>query len=122
TTSAARHTAFPWPGWLPPRQPWRRRSGTASSLALSGRYAICHIWYNGGVEKTTLYIPADLQRALRSLARRQRKPQAEIIREALSAYVREQARPRLGSVGLGEDDQVTGATSEDYLRSRWRAG
>jgi len=74
------------------------------------------------VEKTTLYIPADLQRALRSLARRQRKPQAEIIREALSAYVREQARPRLGSVGLGEDDQVTGATSEDYLRSRWRAG
>jgi predicted transcriptional regulator len=74
------------------------------------------------VEKTTLYLPADLQRALRSLARRQRKPQAEIIREALNAYVREQARPRLGSVGLGEDDQVTGATSEDYLRSRWRAG
>ncbi len=75
----------------------------------------------GGVEKTTLYIPADLQRALRSLARRARKPQAEIIREALNAYVRQQERPRLGSVGLGEDDHVTGATSEDYLRSRWRA-
>jgi len=73
------------------------------------------------VEKTTLYIPADLQRALRSLARRVGKPQAEIIREALNAYVRQQERPRLGSVGLGEDDQVNGATSEDYLRSRWRA-
>jgi predicted transcriptional regulator len=74
------------------------------------------------VEKTTLYISAELQRALRSLARRLRKPQAEIIREALTAYVRQQERPRLGSVGLGEDDQVTGATSEDYLRSRWRVG
>ncbi len=74
------------------------------------------------MEKTTLYIPADLQRALRSLARRARKPRAEIIREALNAYLRQQERPRLGSVGVGEDDQVTGATSENYLRSRWRAG
>ncbi len=73
------------------------------------------------MEKTTLYISAELQRALRSLARRVGKPQAEIIREALNAYVRQQERPRLGSVGLGEDDQVTGATSEEYLRSRWRA-
>lgn len=74
------------------------------------------------MEKTTLYVPAALQRALRSLAKRVGKSQAEIIREALNAYVRQQARPQLGSVGLGEDDQVTGATSEDYLRSRWRAG
>jgi predicted transcriptional regulator len=77
---------------------------------------------NGGVEKITLYISAHLQRALRSLARREGRPQAEIIRAALNAYVRQQQRPRLVSVGLGEDDHVSGATSEDYLRSRWRAG
>jgi predicted DNA-binding protein len=63
------------------------------------------------VEKIALYISAHLQRALRSLARRWGKPQAEIVREALSAYVRQRERPRLGSVGLGEDDHVTGATA-----------
>jgi predicted DNA-binding protein len=74
------------------------------------------------VEKITLSIPADLQRALRSLARRRGKALAEIIREALNAYVRQLERPRLSSVGLGEDNNVTGAASEDYLRSSWRAG
>jgi predicted transcriptional regulator len=74
------------------------------------------------VEKITLSIPADLRGALRSLARLRGKALAEIIREALNAYVRQQERPRLSSVGLGEDNEVTGATSEDYLRSRLRSG
>jgi len=73
------------------------------------------------VEKTTLNIVAGLHRALRSLARHLAKPQTEIIRAALNPYERQEERPRLGSIGLGEDDQVTGVTAEDYLRSSWRA-
>ncbi len=71
------------------------------------------------VEKTTLYLPSDLQLALREAARRQRRTVAAVVREALEAYLRSQTRPRPTSVGLGEDDALTGADSEAYLRSRW---
>ncbi len=74
------------------------------------------------VEKTTLYLSTGVQRALRDLARRRRRPQAVLIREALDAYLENQQRPKLKSLGLGEDPEVTGAKSEDYLRARWRAG
>jgi len=46
------------------------------------------------VEKTTLYLPDDLQYALREFARRTGRPQADVVREALSAYLSQQARPR----------------------------
>lgn len=75
----------------------------------------------GPVEKTTLYLADGQQRALRALSRRRRKPQAELIREAIDAYLKRQDRPRPRSVGLGEDEKVSGATSEDYLRARWQA-
>jgi predicted transcriptional regulator len=71
------------------------------------------------VEKTTLYLPPELRRSLHAAAVRQRRSQAELIREALMDYLGKLQRPRLPWIGLGEDDEVSGATSEDYLRSRW---
>jgi plasmid stability protein len=75
--------------------------------------------YGASVEKTTLYLPAQLQMALRDAAKRQRRSVAALVREALETYLRGQDRPALTSVGAGEDDELSGAESETYLRSRW---
>jgi len=75
--------------------------------------------YGWCVEKTTLYLPSELQLALREAARRQRRTMADLVREAVEAYLRSQTRPQLTSVGLGEDDDLAGADSEAYFRSRW---
>ncbi len=44
------------------------------------------------MEKTTLYLATDIQRGLRGLSRRTRRPQAELIREVLERFL-----PGLGS-------------------------
>jgi predicted transcriptional regulator len=74
------------------------------------------------VEKTTLYLPAELRRSLHAMAKRRRRSQADLIREALTEYLGRADRPTLSSIGIGEDDEVSGATSEDYLRSQWGGG
>jgi hypothetical protein len=71
------------------------------------------------MEKTTLYLPADLQRSLGAAAKREGRPQAEIIREALAAYLAGKSSITLHSIGAGSDSEVSGATSEDWLRKNW---
>lgn len=73
------------------------------------------------VEKTTLYLPADLQRALQEQARRSGRPQAELVREALRAYLEGTASPRPRSLGLGEDAGLSGRDSEAWLERQWSA-
>jgi len=51
------------------------------------------------MEKTTLYLPTELQASLRALARRTGRSQANLIREALETYVAGQERPRPKSIG-----------------------
>jgi len=72
------------------------------------------------MEKTTLYLPSDLQRSLLATARREGRSQAEIIRDALQAYLTNRAPVRLKSIGAGSDDEVSGATSEEWLRKNWK--
>ncbi len=76
-------------------------------------------WYHCAVEKTTLYLPTELQQGLRALARRTGRPQAELIREAIAGYVGAQERPWPRSIGLGTDGAVTGSDSEDWLHREW---
>lgn len=71
------------------------------------------------MEKTTLYLPSDLQRSLRDLSRRTGRPQAELIREALGEYVAEQASPWPKSIGSASDGAVSGRDSEGWLREQW---
>ena len=71
------------------------------------------------MEKTTLYLPPELQRALKSAARQSGRPQAEIIREALTAYLGAQPRPRLRSIGVGDSGGFDAAESETWLDSEW---
>ncbi len=71
------------------------------------------------VQKTTLYLPESLQRRLRALARASRRPQAELIREALEGYVAAQSRPIARSIGAGSDESLAARDSEKWLRAEW---
>lgn len=71
------------------------------------------------MEKTTVYIPEDIQRALRQAARSEGKPQAVLIRRALTEYLDRVGRPPLRSLGAGEDQELAARDTEDWLKSEW---
>jgi predicted DNA-binding protein len=77
------------------------------------------MWYPRRVEKTTLYLPGDLQAALRVLAQRTGRPQAALIREALERYVAGQERPRFASRGAAQDGTLTGEDAKAWVHERW---
>lgn len=59
-----------------------------------------------GMKRTTVYLPDDLKAALERTAERERRTEADIIRESLAAALsgRERPRPRvpLGNYSLGD--------------------
>ncbi len=71
------------------------------------------------MEKTTIYLPSELHRALKDAARAEKKPQAEVLRRALEEYLGRQERRLPLSIGLGEDGELSGADSEDWLHDQW---
>ena len=71
------------------------------------------------MQKTTVYLPPHLHQALREAARAEKRPQAQVLRSALEDYLVRRERPRLRSVGIGEDRDLSGADSEDWLRAEW---
>ena len=75
--------------------------------------------YGNHMEKTTVYLPEALQRALKEAARAERKPQAELVRAALEEYLERRERPSLSSLGSGEDEELSGTNSEEWLESQW---
>lgn len=68
--------------------------------------------------KTTVYLDAPAYRRLQQLARQERRPAAELVREAVAEYVRRRVparRPRsLGAAKSGRRD--LGARAEQLLR------
>lgn len=71
------------------------------------------------MNKTTIYLPDELQRSLRSIATRTRRSQAGLIREAVEQYVATAEAPTLTSLGAGDDPTLTSADYEAWLRERW---
>ena len=71
------------------------------------------------MQKTTLYLPEDLQRSLKEVARRTGRREAAIVREALAAYLQHQTRPQPRSIGAGEDTVLAARDSEAWLREHW---
>lgn len=69
--------------------------------------------------KTTLYLPRELHRALKDAARREGKPQAELVRGALEEYLGKRPRPVIGSIGAGEDEELSASRSEEWLEDEW---
>lgn len=78
-------------------------------------YAIC-------MKRTTVFLTEELERLLQETARRTRRPQAEIVRDALTHYLRAQQRPWPRALGMGEniDRSVTSENVKDWVRERWR--
>jgi len=71
------------------------------------------------VDKTTVYLTRELRLRLESLARRERRPQAVLIREALSEYLdgRGSSMPSfVGSVSIPGTDA---ATFKREAREQW---
>jgi hypothetical protein len=76
------------------------------------------------MQKTTVYLDPDVLRGLRAMSRAVRRPQAELIREALSQYLDRGAEyelpPWVGSWKLGPETDA--ATIKREARSEWAAG
>lgn len=88
--------------------------------AVDSRVNLCHIWYMvDTMQKTTLYLPSELQRGLRDLSQRTGRAQASIIREALAEYVSRQDQPWPRSIGSADDGLVRGRDSEAWLADEW---
>jgi predicted transcriptional regulator len=79
------------------------------------------VWYRRAVEKTTLYLSAELQLALRALARRTGRSQAVLIREALERYVAGADVPRPRSIGAAADGTLGAPEAKRWVRERWAA-
>ncbi len=71
------------------------------------------------MHKTTLYLPEELQRRLRDVARRTGRPQAELVRCALEGYLEADVAPEPRSIAVGADEGLAGRDSEDWLRMNW---
>jgi Arc/MetJ-type ribon-helix-helix transcriptional regulator len=73
------------------------------------------------MQKTTLYLPDELQRQLQEAARRTGRSQADLIREALTTFLGTVQPPRPRSIGMGDNPDLHGEDTEDWLRRNWRA-
>lgn len=101
------------PGNPGPRSHFRRAGAWAfapSALTLQVRQR--HL-------KTALYLPPELHRALKEAVWQEGQSQAERIREALAAYLARRQSPTLRSLGVGEDEELSGRASEGWLERVW---
>jgi hypothetical protein len=71
------------------------------------------------MSKTTLYLPVELQRALRDESRRSGVSQAEIVRDALERFLQGRERPLPTSIGIVADGTLSGRDSEAWIRATW---
>lgn len=73
--------------------------------------------------KTTVYIDEITHRRLKQLARRQGRSQAEVMREALAAYVAQASLPRPKGIGAYRSRRSHVAEkAEELLRRSARRG
>lgn len=72
------------------------------------------------MSKTTLYLPAEVQSRLKSLAKATGKSQAEVIRRALEEYLSKAKRPQPTSIGVGDDAELNARDTTDWLKENWR--
>jgi predicted transcriptional regulator len=71
------------------------------------------------MEKTTLYLTDDLQRELQEIAKREKRSQASLIREALVEYVTARSTPWPESIGMGQDGEIPAERAKEWVRREW---
>lgn len=66
------------------------------------------------MERTTVYLPKDLQERLRATARAEARPQAALVRDAIERYVAEVRPPGLPRfIGMGKGPIAPGIDSSN---------
>jgi metal-responsive CopG/Arc/MetJ family transcriptional regulator len=75
----------------------------------------CQRWYHTSMDKTTIYLPADLKSAIKRAARRRGVSEAEVVRDSIrTAIGGERPHPRGGLFASGapiarqEEEHLTG--------------
>ena len=77
------------------------------------------VHFDMDTQKTTLYLPADMQQRLRALSRRTGRSQAELVREALDRYLATTPPPLPSSIGAAEDPDLDARDAKRWLHERW---
>jgi hypothetical protein len=84
-------------------------------LDLGGDATYASIWH---MKRTTLYLDADLELRLKRETRRQRRPMADLVREAIRRYVDETpSRKPPGGGAFSSKRKDTAAQAEETLRA-----
>ncbi len=74
------------------------------------------------MERTTVYLDAELKRRLKSAATRTRRSEASMIREALEHYLTAEAPPVLRPVGRSVDGGVAHRIDDELERLGFGTG
>lgn len=85
----------------------------------------CHIWRMvtcPAMKKTTMYFPEDLDAAVQAAARREGRPAAAIVRDAVTEYLARRPAPISSFIGCMEsrpDDGVDSSNVRRWVRDTW---
>jgi Arc/MetJ-type ribon-helix-helix transcriptional regulator len=72
------------------------------------------------MERTTVYLPGDLRALLKAVANRDGTSEADVIREALTLYLRQRERPWPKSFGSASSGEVHAVDIDDWLDENWK--
>lgn len=73
------------------------------------------------VHRTTILLPDELDQRLSEAARRHGRSRTDLLRQALSAFLDDEVRPRPRSIGAGQNPSpaVTSENVKQSVRAAW---
>ena len=74
------------------------------------------------MEKTTIYLPVELKTTLKSTARRTKRTEAAIVREAVAVYLAEESASGVlpKSFGMVSDGSYDASEDEAFFEANWK--
>ena len=98
-----------------------------STQERSGRQLVYGIWYvaslsgDNKMRKTTIYFPDEMKIEIEAVSKMEQRPEAEIIREAVNAYLEDRRSRRWPrSFGSAADGLLDPAEIDTYLAENWK--
>lgn len=72
------------------------------------------------MQKTTLYLPKALHRAVKEAAKREGRSQTEIVRAALESYLAQRPKTLPRSIGAASDGTLSATEGKAWVRDTWQ--